>query len=82
MNTAYGPRNGDLALKYGGYLVLYFLEGVKIPFAVERHTTVNDVAKAVEEHTIRERKAGKKHHYFFTRAESVLELIPFTKEFK
>lgn len=82
MNTAYGPRNGDPIQRDGGYLVLYFLEGVKIPFVVEHHATVNDVANAVEEHTITQRKAGKKHKYFFTRAESVLELIPFPREFK
>lgn len=82
VNTAYAPRSGVAVQRDGGYLVLYFSEGVKIPFVVEHHATVNDVANAAEEHTISQRKAGKKHRYFFTRAENVLEIIPFPKEFK
>ena len=80
--TAYLPADPGKLNVDEAYLVLFYREGVRLPFIVESCDLVNDTANACEEYLIRDRTAGKKHKYFFTKAENVLERIPLPLEIK
>jgi hypothetical protein len=80
--TAYLPADPGKIDEDETYLVLFYREGTRLPFIVESHDYVNNTANACEEYLIRDRNAGKKHKYFFTKASNVLERLPLPLEMR